>query len=142
MRAAMKALLPVVLLALGACLAPPPSSGDDRPIARVAAGQQTESQQASNLRNRGVNDGNVEQTPGSSTPEIDSTRRFEYADVTVSLDDPQGMKTLVPYLLKPEVWTLIKCEMLSSTKKQYRFQKVSSTDGRALPDVDVFRTRR
>jgi hypothetical protein len=52
------------------------------------------------------------------------------------------MRALVPYLLKPEVWTLVKCEMVSATSKHYKFQKVTSNDGRSLPDVDLFNTRR
>ena len=63
-------------------------------------------------------------------------------DVYVSLEDPTGMRALVPYLMKPESWTLIKCEMTSSTSRHYRFQKVASNDGKALPDVDIFRIRR
>src|SRR6185436_1746278 len=90
---AMKKLVPVVLLALGACAAPP-GSGDDRPIARVAAGGQSSSQQMSKLKGQNVADAPISDTPGSKTPEIDSTRRFEYADITVELGDPTGMRAL------------------------------------------------
>ena len=84
----------------------------------------------------------VAETPAVDPPEIDTTRRFEYADITVDLGDPNGMRALVPYLIKPEIWTLIKVEMVSTTSKHYRFQKVTSNDGRSLPDVDVFKIKR
>jgi len=136
----MKALAPLLILALGACMSFPQ---EDRAIAKAPTGQQTTTQQAANLQNKNISqNGTVAETPAANPPEIDPTRRFEYADVTVDLGDPNGMRALVPYLIKPEIWTLIKVEMVSTTSKHYRFQKVTSNDGRALPDVDVFKTRR
>jgi len=139
----MKTLAPALLLALSACAGLSTSSDQDRPIAAAVSGQQTSAQQSKKLSelNLGV-DGNVTDTPGSKTPEIDPTRRFEYAEVTVELGDPNGMRALVPFLMKPETWTLIKCEMVSTTSKFYKFQKVTSNDGRSLPDVDIFKSRR
>jgi hypothetical protein len=40
--------------------------------------------------------------------------------------------------MKPEEWMLIKCEMLSPTAKHFRFQRVTTADGRALPQVNPF----
>lgn len=62
--------------------------------------------------------------------------------MTVSLGDPNGMRALVPFLMKPEIWTLVKCEMTSSSEKHYRFQRVTSNTAQPLPEVDVFKTRR
>src|SRR5262245_4697839 len=140
----MRLLAPALMLALAACSAPAPSSGDERPIARVVTGRDTSTELAQKFKEKNVaaTDGEVTKAPGSATPEIDTTRRFEYADVTVDLGDPNGMRALVQYLMKPEVWTLVKCEMTSTTSKHYRFQKVTSNDGRSLPDVDIFKTRR
>jgi hypothetical protein len=73
---------------------------------------------------------------------IDQSNRFEYQDVYTSLGDPEGMRALVPYLLHPETWMLIKCEMTSPTDKHYRFQKISTGTGRAMPEVDIFKGRK
>lgn len=154
MRPSMKALNAVLLLGLAAASAllasgcggsfRPQTNEDDANRDRriVKAGVQSDSAQLRRLKDQKIAEPEVTDAPGSSTPEIDSTRRFEYADVTVDLGDPVGMRALVPYLMKPESWTLIKCDMLSATSKHYRFQKVTSNDGKALPDVDIFRTRR
>jgi hypothetical protein len=80
-------------------------------------------------------------TRSSSTPRFDPSKRFEYADVYVSLGDPEGMRSLVPYLMKQEEWMLIQCEMMTPTYKHYRFQRISNGEGRAMPSVDVFKPR-
>src|SRR5215831_344856 len=103
MRAQMKNLVPALILALAACSTPSPSTGDDRPIARAVTGQMTTSEQAQKLKDKNIGGGDVVETPGSKVPEIDTTRRLEYADVTVALGDPNGMRALVPYLMKPEI---------------------------------------
>ena len=72
-------------------------------------------------------------------PSVDRTKKLEYADVYVDLKNPQGQKALVPYLLKPEDWTIVKVEHISPTYKHYRFQRVASNDGKALPDIDPLR---
>jgi hypothetical protein len=138
----MKTLTPTLLLALAACSAPPPTASS-QPIARVVSGTATTSDQAAQLAttNAGQNAA-VTNTPTVPAPAIDPTRRFEYAEVTVDLGDPVGMRALVPYLMKPEIWMLIKCDMLSATSKYYKFQKVTSNDGRSLPEVDIFKIGR
>jgi len=140
MPAPMRTLIPALILALGACTSGPE---ENRPIAKAVTGQQTSTDQAKSLQKSNVSpNGTVAETPATTPPQIDTTRHLEYADVTVALGDPNGMRALVPFLMKPEVWTLVKCEMVGTTEKHYRFQKVTSNDGRSLPDVDVFKTRR
>ena len=70
---------------------------------------------------------------------IDSSKRFEYADLYVSLGDPAGMRQLAPYLtnvMKTNPWSLDKCENLTDTLRHYRFRRIAGTDGKSLPDVD------
>ena len=76
-----------------------------------------------------------------ATPQFDPSKRFEYADVYVTMGDPTGMRSLVPYLMKPEEWMLIRCDMMTPTYKHYKFQRITTADGRALPSVDPFKTR-
>jgi len=136
----MRTLVPALLLALGACMGTPEEA---RPIAKAPTGQQTSSDVAKKLQQTNVSpNGAVAETPATKPPEIDTVRHLEYADVTVALGDPNGMRALVPFLMRPEVWTLVKCEMIGTTEKHYRFQKVTSNDGKSLPDVDVFKIRR
>jgi hypothetical protein len=137
----MRPWIPALLVALGGCVGS--SDAEPRPIAQAVTGQQTSSDLAKKLQTNNVApDGAVAETPAPKPPEIDTTRHLEYVDVTVALGDPNGMRALVPYLMKPEVWTLVKCEMNGTTEKHYRFQKVTSSDGKSLPEVDVFKTRR
>src|SRR5690242_877887 len=79
MRARMKPFVPALLLALGACVGAPE---ENRPIAKAPTGQQTSSDLAKKLDQQNISpDGKVAETPdGPKPPEIDSTRRFEYAD--------------------------------------------------------------
>jgi len=157
----MKNLSAALILALGACsaLSPTPDdgtvagpvSGPTTTTTTTATTATTQAGTPSELSAPPSTKGTPITEPGGSTttstptvpaPAVDPTRRFEYAEVTVDLGDPVGMRALVPYLLKPETWTLVKCEMLSATSKHYKFQKVTSNDGRSLPDVDIFKTRR
>lgn len=136
----MRNLIPALILTLGGCI---PTMTQDRPIAGAVQGQPaTGSPTPNSGETSAPPDGKATSAPTVKPPEIDATRRFEYAEVTVDLGDPVGMRALVPYLLKPETWTLVKCEMVSTTSKYYKFQKVTSNDGRSLPDVDVFKGRR
>lgn len=154
MRAAMKALIPALMLALaaGSTLLTTGCGGSFRPQvnesegsrdARIAkAGTQSTSSQAQQLKDQNVTDADPVPAPGSSSPEIDINKRLEYVDIVVDLQDPIGMRPIAFYLTKPDTWTLIKCEMLSTTSKRYRFQKITSNDGKSLPEVDIFKTRR
>ena len=145
MRHVMRALSPALILALSACGGFRPQATEDDANANtrfVKAGVTSDSAQMQRLKEQKVAEPTVTDTPGSTTPEIDTTKKLEFADVYVSLEDPTGMRALVPYLMKPESWTLIKCDMTSPTARHYRFQKVASNDGKSLPDVDIFRVRR
>jgi len=72
---------------------------------------------------------------------FDTSRKLEYADIWVDMGDAAGQRALVPYLMKPQEWRLIGCEMLSPTSKHYRFMRVSTQDGKSLPEVDIFKSR-
>jgi len=72
---------------------------------------------------------------------VNSTQRFEYVDLYVSLGDPVGQRQLAPYLLKSEVWTIDKFENLSDTLRHYRFRRLVGTDGKSLPEVDPLAPR-
>lgn len=78
----------------------------------------------------------------NKTITFDSVRKLEYVDVYVDMGDPSGQRALVPYLMKPKDWMLVGCEMTSTSSKHYRFMKVSTQDGRELPDVDIFKQGR
>lgn len=137
----MKSLATVLLLALGAC-AGTPGSGDNRPIARSA--EPVPSAGITRINENAATPENPD-TPGihpSKPLNVDQSKKFEYVDVYVDMGDPNGMRALVPYLIKPESWSLVQCEMTSSTTKHYKFQRLTSSNGRALPEVDVFKTRR
>ena len=141
MRGVMKRLVPVLLLALGAC-APVPSSGENRPIARSA--EPVSSPGFSRVNENSTGPANTD-SPTNTSPKplnVDATKKFEFADIYVDLGDPNAMRALVPYLIKPESWMLVQCEMTSPTSKHYKFQRLTATDGRAMPDVDVFKIRR
>jgi len=82
-------------------------------------------------------------TPGANkSVTFDTTRKLEYVDIYVDMGDPAGQRALVPYLMKPEDWMLCKCQMLSPTTKHYTFMRVSTADGRSLPQVDIFKQSR
>lgn len=67
-----------------------------------------------------------------------ASSKLEYADVYIDMGDPTGMRAIVPYLMKPEVWSLIQVDM-SGSSKHYRFMKVST--GVQSPEVDIFKPR-
>jgi hypothetical protein len=159
--------LPLLLLALGACqstgtdYAAAPAAGTTTTSSAVQALNQvsstaaTASQTGAALGNSSVaaNGAAVAQVADALATDlagkqaaqaaaVDPSSRFEFADVYTSLGDAEGMRALVPYLLHPETWTLIKCEMTSATDKHYRFQKISTGTGRIMPEVDIFKSRK
>ena len=76
-----------------------------------------------------------------AAPKIDPSKEFEYADIYISTDDPDGMGRLVPYLLQPKDWMLISFDMITVNYNHYRFMKVSTGIDRAMPTVDIFKPR-
>jgi hypothetical protein len=68
------------------------------------------------------------------------SQRLEVKDVYTDLNDPDSQRALVPYLLHPDTWTLIKCEMPTPTSRHFQFQRITTGDSRALPEVDIFKT--
>ena len=162
MPAIMRRLLPFLLLGLSACEVVQPLLTQ---VAGAAAGAvQGAAQQALGIQNTGPETtpnpvGTPPVTPppsgasgaaaGTSAPAstnktitFDKARKLEYVDIYVDLGDPAGQRALVPYLMKPEDWMLSKCEMLSPTTKHYTFMRVSTADGRSLPQVDIFKQSR
>jgi hypothetical protein len=145
----MKRFLPLLLLGLSACDILPQLLGT---AASAAAGAQdpagsaapiTPSPASTPTNTSTASAGTTATTPtANKTVTIDPTKKLEYVNIWVDLGDPNGQRSLVPYLLKPEEWMLIKCEMLSPTSKHYTFQRVTTADGRSLPQVDIFKQGR
>ncbi len=79
---------------------------------------------------------------GTTSVTFDTAKKLEYVVVYVDMGDPTGQRALVPYLMKPKDWMLIKCEMLGATSKHYTFMRVSTADGHSLPQVDIFKQGR
>jgi hypothetical protein len=148
MAALMRRASPLILALLAACSGTP-SSGGDSSIAHAAGPSSTE--MAARLQNQNPN---LTTTPGaagaSAAPTagvaapvaIDTNRQREYADVYVDLKDPNGQKSLVYYLLKPEEWHIEKVTQLTPTTKHWRFWRLTRTDGKSMPEVDPLRPRR
>ena len=136
MPALMKRFFPVLCVGLSACFpqgkgsgtteATPPTSGQSTQTAGVQNANSTPTTPA---------------TTATKTTSFDTDKKLEYVDLYVETGDPSGMRVLAPYLLKNEEWMLVKCEMLSPTSKHYRFQRVTTADGRSLPSVDLFPKR-
>jgi len=158
----MRRLLPLLLLGLSACEIAQPLLTQ---VAGAAAGAvQGAAQQALGIQQTtptpnpvgtpqtpqtpppsgasGATAGTSAPTAANKTITFDTVRKLEYVDIYVDLGDPAGQRALVPYLMKPEDWMLCKCEMLSPTTKHYTFMRVSTADGRSLPQVDIFKQGR
>jgi len=145
----MKRLVPVLFLLLPSCNVLPALLGGGNPsgdgTAATAPATQGSSQVSSSAGAAAAPaTASTDPSPGSSVKSvsIDTTKKMEYVNLWVDLGDPAGQRALVPYLMKPEEWMLIKCEMLSPTSKHYTFQRVTTADGRALPQVDLFKQGR
>ncbi|HLY07702.1 MAG TPA: hypothetical protein VKW04_00220 [Planctomycetota bacterium] len=152
----LKRLLPVLLLACTACDAIPGLLGTAANVAGAGAGSGS-APSPMPTGTTGIATTTSTSTAGATaattTPTLpsptatksvtfDSARKLEYVDVYVDMGDPTGQRALVPYLMKPKDWMLVGCEMTSTTAKHYRFMKVSTNDGRELPDVDIFKQGR
>jgi hypothetical protein len=157
MRRVLKVLWPVALLALSACNMIPGLLGTAASAAAAASGATAAADpsatdpSASTTTTTTTTGAATTTTPAPVTPApttsatksitFDTTKKLEYVDVWVNMSDPSGQRALVPYLMKPKDWMLVGCEMTSTTSKHYRFMKVSSTDGKELPDVDIYKGR-
>ncbi len=71
---------------------------------------------------------------------IDTGKKLQVVDVYVDMRDPQGMRKLVPYLLRSEEWMILKVEYTTATTRHYRFQRVTST-GESVPMPDPLAPR-
>ena len=109
-----------------------------RPVARpplASSGAPAPAAQAGDLQAKGV----VDSPPPSPTLRAANTapgRRLETVDVFVDLATPNSGRQLAAYLMKPEEWSLIKCDQTSATTKHYRFQRVVTAEGEKTPQID------
>lgn len=139
----MKKAFPLLLcLALSSCYAPNVDSGNSGAAPATRGGTTTTSAGVAGNTVSGPSDPNAPPAPPVKSVTVDTTKRLEYVDIWTDLSDPSSQRALVPYLLKPQEWMLIKCEMLSPTSKHYTFQRVTTADGRSLPQVDLFKQGR
>ncbi len=66
---------------------------------------------------------------------MDTSKKLEIVDVYVNTRDPNGMRKLVPYLLRQDEWMILKVQYTSPTMKHYRFQRVApSKESLPMPD--------
>lgn len=132
------ALAAALALTLSACFLPQSSRGN--PLAPAAG---TDPARAAELRNAGAAPRAVEETGLRPAP-VDTTKRFEYVDLYVSMGDPAGQRQLMPYLIPqegPTPWTIDKLEYVSDTLRHFRFRRLVSTEGKALPEVNPLAPR-
>jgi hypothetical protein len=151
MRGIMKrAAVPLLSLALSACsMIPGMNSGSSSTGYSTTdpSGATTTTATSSTATSSATTTAAATETP-ASTPTattsvtFDTAKKLEYVDVYVAMGDPTGQRALVPYLMKPKDWMLIKCEMLGATSKHYTFMRVSTADGHSLPQVDIFKQGR
>jgi hypothetical protein len=152
MPARMKTWMPALLLALFGCMPRPNSNGNDesvqRPIAQ--AGMPTRQDQVQSLTGQKVItnqaagaaitgkpvEGTSNNPDGSKPSEFDPTTKYVFVDIYVTLGDLAGQRALAPYLLKPEEWMLVRCEMLSPTYRHYRF--MHQAGDKTVPTVNIF----
>jgi hypothetical protein len=80
------------------------------------------------------------QQPSTGDPTLKAAnvtpgQQMEFVDLNIDQTDPTSGRVLVPYIQSKE-WTLILCEMLTPTSRHWRFQRITTTDGRSLPQLD------
>lgn len=134
MSALMKALAAVLCLTLAACALP--GGGGSTNATTPQSGTVTQSPGVQNAAQPAS-------TPSSTskTTSFDTDRKLEYVDIYVEMGDPTGQRAIAPYILNQNEWMLVKCEMTSATSKHYRFQRVSTADGRSIPQIELFKQR-
>ncbi|HVR87826.1 MAG TPA: hypothetical protein VMU54_26145 [Planctomycetota bacterium] len=142
----MKKLLPVLCLGLSACsLIPGLGSGSSSgsPAVPTSTTTVTAGVQGATTTTPDTSAAPAPTAPSATkTITFDTSKKLEYVDVYVDMSDPSGQRALVPYLMKPKDWMLIGCDMTSTSSKHYRFMRVSTADGQALPEVDIFKQGR
>jgi hypothetical protein len=131
----MRRLLPLGLVIAAACARG--SSRDATPPIASAGGPQPTALAAEIQADQAI-DQQVRTVLG---PPVDASKKLEVVEVDVELKTPSSQRNLVPYLIRPEVWTLVKVELLGPTRRLYRFQRVAAADGTPLPDIDPLRPR-
>lgn len=126
----MRAFPAALLLTLAACA----GGGDEAPASPIASAgaSQATPEAAAVQADRAVD----QQVRTLLTPPSNAGRFYKVVEVEVDLLTPGSQRAVVPYLLKPEVWTLIKVDMSSPTQRIYRFQRLTDAAGNEIPDID------
>ncbi len=105
-----------------------------RPVASVTAREAAEFGATAPARGAV---GNLDVLKVTRPVPTDPNLRFESVDVYVNTADPNGMRELASYLMRPDDWILVKMQLITPTKKHYRFQRVTSP--KEMPDIDPLR---
>jgi hypothetical protein len=121
-------------LALVAALAACAGDGDEAPAAPIASAGATQAtpEAAAVQADQAVD----QQVRTLLNPPSNTGRFYKIIEVEVDLLTPGSQRAVVPYLLKPEVWTLIKVDLSSPTQRIYRFQRLTDAAGNEIPDID------
>jgi hypothetical protein len=150
MRLMSRSLLPLLCLSLSACGMIPGLGSGNSSSSSASPGTTMGTTTAS----AGVQGATAATTADTSAPtavtaptatktvSFDTAKKLEYVDLYVDMSDPSGQRALVPYLMKPKDWMLVGCDMTSISSKHYRFMRVSTVDGKELPEVDIFKQGR
>lgn len=128
----MKVMPLLFLPALAACGVVPGLTAS-RPIASTTG--EVAKTEGADLRSRQVEPQEVEPGVILKPMSFESGRKFEVVEVWVDQTQPNAQRKLVPYLLKSDEWTLVKCEHLSVTRKLYKFQRLVTSEKKP-PEID------
>lgn len=154
MAADMRRSTPLLLALLAACQTSP-ADPDDTAVAHATSSSEMAKMLQDKNHTPKTSDASDQQAPATqanksadsvgtalATPvAIDSAQRREYAEVTVNLQDPNGQKVLVSYLMKPEEWHIEKVTQTTPTTKRWRFWRVARSDGKSMPEIDPLKPR-
>ena len=131
----MKTLAAAALLLLpqAACFMPN-SSG-------AGTGGSTPGADPATLSKAGVGSKSSSEPTGLKTAAVDTSKRFEYMDLYVTMGNADDQRKLAPYILTSDVWSIDKFEQLSDTLRHYRFRRLVSQDGKSMPEVNPLAPR-
>lgn len=121
-----------LVLPLAACFMPHPDAGP---------GASTPGADSATLNKAGVGSKSSSEPTGLKPAAVDTTKRFEYVDLYVTMGNADDQRKLAPYILTSEVWSIDKFEQLSDTLRHYRFRRMVSQDGKSMPEVNPLAPR-